>query len=175
MQVIQFLSIIIMPIFIAGIVAYGLMQRVPVFTAFTDGAKEGMSAMVSILPSLIGLFVAVSMFRASGAVELLAGALRYVLDLIGFPAEVLPLALLRPVSGSGSLAVVQDILNTYGADSLPGKIASVMMGSTDTTFYTLAIYYGSVAIKNPSYTVKAALVADCAGILSSVYIVQLLL
>ncbi len=175
MEIINYLSIIIMPVLIAAIVAYGLVMRTPVFDCFVEGAKEGVGTVANILPTLAALFIAITMFRASGTIELLQQLLSPILSLIQFPPELLPLGLLRPVSGSGSLAMVQDIINTHGPDSFVGQAASVMMGSTDTTFYTLAVYFGSVGITQSRYTIKAALLADLTGILASVYITRLLL
>lgn len=171
MDIINFISTAIVPILIFIIVSYGLMKRTDVFDSFIVGAKDGIETTIHILPSLIGLFTAISMFRASGAIELITSAIAPILNLIHFPKEILPLALMRPISGSGALAIVNDILKNYGADSFIGRAASVMMGSTETTFYTLAVYFGCVHIKNVRYTVKAALLADITGMLVSVLVV----
>lgn len=175
MQIISSISTAIIPIIIFIIILHGILNRTDVFTCFIDGAKGGIETTVNILPSLIGLFVAISMFRASGAIELITNALAPILDTLHFPKEVLPLALMRPISGSSALAIVNDILQNYGADSFIGRVASVMMGSTETTFYTLAVYFGSVHIKNVRYTVKAALLADLTGIIASIIAVYALL
>lgn len=170
-----YLSTLMIPFFILMIVSYGLVQRVGVFDCFVSGAKEGIETTFRILPSLVGLITAVTVFRHSGALELITGALQPLLEKIRFPAEVLPLALMRPVSGSGALAIVQDLYATHGPDSFIGRAASVMMGSTETTFYTVAVYFGSIGVRRTRYTVKAALVADLFGMLLSVYLVQWLL
>lgn len=160
---------------ITGIVAYGMSKRINVYDCFTEGARDGLESMFGIIAPLVGLMVAISMFRASGALELISRLLKPLTDLIGMPSDVLPLALLRPVSGSGSIALVTDILKNHGPDSLEGKIASVMMGSTETTFYTVAVYFGAVGIKQLRHTVKSALLADFTGMLLAVYITRLLL
>lgn len=170
----NYLSIAVVPIMIASIVGYGLLKRQPIFDYFIDGAKDGIETSIRILPALVGLITSISMLRASGTLDIICHFLSPVLSAIHFPEELVPLALMRPISGSGALAVVTDLLTTHGADSLIGRCASVMMGSTETTFYTLAVYFGSVGIRNTRYTVKAALTADLMGILASVYIVQLL-
>lgn len=171
----RFISVIAVPLMITGIVAYGMSKRINVYDCFTEGARDGLESMFGIIAPLVGLMVAISMFRASGALELISRLLKPLTDLIGMPSDVLPLALLRPVSGSGSIALVTDILKNHGPDSLEGKIASVMMGSTETTFYTVAVYFGAVGIKQLRHTVKSALLADFTGMLLAVYIARLLL
>jgi len=171
----NYISILIVPLMLAIIISYGLMNKLPVFELFVSGAKEGIETTFQILPALIGLITAIAMLRASGALDAFGNFISPVISFISVPKEIVPLAVMRPISGSGSLAIVNDIINTYGADSFIGRCASVMMGSTETTFYTLAIYLGSVGIKNSRYTVKAALLADLTGILASVYIVRWLL
>ncbi|MBQ3573081.1 MAG: spore maturation protein [Clostridia bacterium] len=164
-----------MPLFIAIFVTAGLVKRVGVYDCFTEGAKEGAESMLGIIAPLVGLMVAINMLRESGALELIARLLSPVLNFVGIPAEVLPLALLRPISGSASLAIVTDIFRMSGPDSLAGKIASVMMGSTETTFYTIAVYFGAVGIKNTRHTLPAALSADLTGILLSAIVARLML
>ena len=170
-----YISALAVPIFISVFIIFGLIKKVPVYDCFIDGAKDGLQSIVGIITPLIGLMVGINMFRTSGALELLADLLSPALDFLGLPADVLPLALLRPVSGSASTAIVTDIFQNLGPDSLSGKIASVMMGSTETTFYTIAIYFGSVGIKNSRHTLAAALSADFAGILTAIIITRLLL
>lgn len=169
------ISALIMPTIILLILANGLLKKAPVFDQFLDGAKNGFSTSIKILPSLIGLIVAVSMLRASGFFEITCGFLAPFLQKVGFPSELVPMALIRPVSGSAALATVQDIITTYGADSFIGRCAAVMMGSSETTFYTLAVYFGSVGITKSRYTVKSALLADLTGIILSVFFVSLLM
>ena len=170
MQVIKMVSIGVMPVLFFLIIGYGLFKKVNVFDAFLEGAMDGLKTSVKILPALVGLIAAITMFRVSGGMEFITRLLAPVTNLLGVPSEVMPLALLRPVSGSGALAVVSDLLKTHGPDSLIGRITSVMMGSTETTFYTLAVYYGSVGIKDIRFTVKAALLADLTGMLASVWV-----
>lgn len=171
----RFISVIAVPLMITGIVAYGMSKRINVYDCFTEGARDGLESMFGIIAPLVGLMVAISMFRASGALELISRLLKPLTNLLGMPSDVLPLALLRPVSGSGSIALVTDILKNHGPGSLEGKIASVMMGSTETTFYTVAVYFGAVGIKQLRHTVKSALLADFTGMLLAVYIARLLL
>lgn len=167
------LSAGVMPVIFVIIIGYGLWRRVDIFDAFLAGAKEGLHSLFGILPALVGLLAAISMFRASGGLFYLTKLLSPLMTLLGVPQELLPLALLRPISGSGSLAVVQDLLTEYGPDSLVGRIASVVMGSTETTFYTLAVYYGAVGVKKSRYTVPAALCADMTGLLAGVLICKI--
>lgn len=171
----NYISGSVIPIIITMIICYGLYKKVNLFECFVSGAKEGIETTVNILPSLIGLVCAMSMLRASGAIETLCIFLKPVLNFLKFPEELVPLALMRPISGSGALAIINDLINTYGPDSFIGKCASVMAGSTETTFYTLAVYLGSVGITNSRFTVKSALLADLTAIILSVILVRLLL
>lgn len=171
----NYISIFAMPVFIAVFVIFGIVKRVGVYDCFIEGAKDGASCMAGIIPALVGLMVAINMFRESGALQLIATALAPILKFVGLPAEVLPLALLRPVSGSASLAIVSDIFGMLGPDSVAGKIASVMMGSTETTFYTIAVYFGAVGIKNSRHTTVSALSADLCGIIMSAVIARMMI
>ncbi len=173
MNVLSGISIYIIPSVIVLAVIYGMFKKVDLFGAFTDGAKEGIHSLMSVAPSLIGLVIAVSMLEASGFFNLLTGFLQPVCTKIGIPAEVLPLGLMRPVTGSGSFAILNSILEKYGADSVIGKTASVMAGSTETTFYAITVYFGSVGIKNTRFTVPVALTADIFGMFLAVYSVKL--
>ncbi|MBR5471480.1 MAG: spore maturation protein [Oscillibacter sp.] len=166
-------SSLIIPVLLAGMALYGMGKKVDVYGALTHGAEEGLSVLLRIIPSLVGLLTAVSMFRASGALEWLAALCAPVLDWLGIPSELLPLMLIRPVSGSGALAVASDLMTTYGPDSYVGRVASVMLGSTETTFYTIAVYFGSAGIHRTRHTVPAALTADIAGFLASALAVRL--
>lgn len=157
----------IVPAIAALFLAAGLVEGVPVFDVFMEGAKEGLATAVRILPSLIGLMTAVGVFKASGALDMLSQALSPAARLMGLPPEVMPLALLRPVSGSGGMAVFRDLLAAHGPDSFVGRVASVMMGSTETTFYTIAVYYGAVGVRKTRHTLPAALGADLAGFVFS--------
>ena len=170
MQLIKLFSIYIIPLIILFIVSHGLFKGVNVFDTFVSGSKQGIATFFGIIPPLVGLTVAIGVFRASGALEVIVHALSPAAKLIGVPSEVLPLALLRPISGSASLAMMSDIINAYGADSMVGRIASTMMGSTETTFYTIAIYFGSIGIKKIRYTLAAALIADAICVICSVLV-----
>ena len=150
----------IIPSVIILILLFGIVRKVPVFDTFLEGAKEGLHSSVSILPSLVGLLMAVTMLKASGILDLFTQWIAPAASFLGFPPEVLPLALLRPISGSGSTALLTQIFDEYGPDSLIGWTASVMAGSTETTFYAIAVYYGSVGIKKLRCTIPAVLLAD---------------
>ncbi len=170
-----YISMLAVPVLIASFIGFGLFRKVGVYDCFVEGAKDGLQSMVGIIAPLIGLMVAINMFRASGALELLAKGLAPALDFLRLPADVLPLALLRPISGSASTAIVTDIFKNLGPDSPAGKIASVMMGSTETTFYTVAVYFGAVGIKNTRHTIAAALLADLTGILLATILTRMML
>ena len=162
----------LIPLLLAGAALYALCRRVDVFSALTTGAGEGLSVVLRILPPLVALLTAVYMLRASGALELLAELLTPVLTFLGIPPETVGLLLIRPVSGSGALAVGSDIMQTYGPDSTIGRTAAVMLGSTETTFYTVAVYYGAAGIRRTRHTIPAALAADIAGFLAAAWTVR---
>lgn len=167
------LSSYAVPVIFLCILSMGMYKDVKVYDVFIEGAKEGIATIVRIIPSLVGLMVAVGVFRASGALDLLIHAVNPVVRYLGIPSQTIPLALLRPVSGSASLALVSDILKANGPDSFVGRVASTMMGSTETIFYTLAVYFGSVGIKNIRYTLAAALFADLISVMASVWVCTL--
>lgn len=170
MEIIKGVSSYAVPAILAIILTFGLTKEIKVFDVFAEGAKEGITTTAKILPNLVGLLVAVGIFRASGALDLLVYAIKPLGDALGIPSEALPLALLRPVSGSASLALVSDIIKVHGPDSFIGRVVSTMMGSTETIFYTLAVYFGAVGIKNIRHTLIAALIADAASVMASVWI-----
>ena len=159
---------------LAGAAACGTGRRVNVYAALTRGAEDGLTVLLHVIPALVGLLTAVSMFRASGAMDALARLCAPVLNLLGIPAETVPLMLVRPVSGSGALAVASDLMAAHGPDSYIGRVAAVMLGSTETTFYTIAVYFGSAGIVRTRHTVPAALAADLTGFLTAVLTVRLL-
>ncbi len=161
------------PVTVCIIIIFGLIRKVPVFDSFVAGAKEGIASTVSILPSLIGLIMAVTMLKASGALDMFSSFIAPLAESIGLPPQTMPLALLRPISGSGSTAILTQIFADYGPDSFIGRVASVMMGSTETTFYAIAVYFGAVGIKKTRHAIPAALAADAAGYLMSVLAVRL--
>ena len=165
----------IIPAIIVFIVVYALIKGVPVFDVFISGAKEGFGTAASVLPALIGLMTAIGMFKASGALAMLTAAIRPLAQMVHIPPEVVPLAIVRPISGSGALAVFQDTLKSYGPDSLIGQVASVMQGSTETTFYTIAVYYGVTKVQRTRHTLASSLVGDVTGFFMSALTVQLIL
>ncbi len=152
---------------------YALIKKVPIFDLFIEGANDGIKITFSIIPALVGLVACISMLRSSGTIDMLVSFLSPVSEKISIPPDVLPLALLRPISGSGALAVIKDIFENFGPDTFTGRVASVMMGSTETTFYTIAVYYGSVGIKRTGITLFAALSADITGMIMSALTVSL--
>ena len=170
MKFIEFFSNIAMPFMIVIIIIYGLIERKKVFDIFLDGSKEGIKIVFNIFPTLVGLFVAIGALRSSGIIDLIIKLLSPVLNVFNFPLEVLPLAIIRPISGSASIAVATDIMKNFGVDSRIGLIASVIMGSTETTIYTIAVYTSSVGIKKTRFILWAALIADFVGIVTSIIV-----
>lgn len=168
------LSSLIVPLLLAGTALYGLARKVDIYAALSTGAESGLTTLVRILPALVGLLTAVSMLRASGVLEWAAALCAPLLDSLGLPAETLPLMLIRPISGSGALAVGSELITTHGPDSYIGRVAAVMLGSTETTFYTIAVYFGASGIRQIRHTIPAALIADLAGFLASALAVRLL-
>ena len=169
------LSALVVPVILCFTACFAMRRRVDVYSALTKGAEEGLTVLLHILPSLIGLLTAVYMFRVSGAMEFLAALLSPALEKLGIPPETAPLLFIRPISGSGALAVGSEIMETYGADSYIGRVAAVMLGSSETTFYTIAIYYGSAGIVTTRYTIPAALCADLVMFWASAFAVRLLM
>ncbi|MCI6568555.1 MAG: spore maturation protein [Dysosmobacter sp.] len=167
------LSSLVIPGLLAGVAVYGMGRRVDVYGALTTGARDGLTVLLNILPPLVGLLTAVAMFRASGAMEWLTGLCAPVMELLGIPAELTPLMLIRPVSGGGALAVGSELITTYGPDSYIGRVAAVMLGSTETTFYTIAVYFGAAGIIRTRHTIPAALTADLTGFVVSALTVRL--
>ena len=162
------------PCVLFGIVLYAFLNGTNVFSEFIEGAKEGLATAANILPALIALITAVGIFKASGALDMITNFISPLTEKIGMPAEVVPLALLRPISGSGAMVIFNDILSTYGPDSLSGRIASVMQGSTETTFYTIAVYYGATKVKNTRHTVPSSVTADIVGFIMSALTVRII-
>lgn len=169
MEMIKMVSAYAVPVIFTGIICFGLYREVNVFEAFADGAAEGISTIVRIIPPLVGLFVAVGVFRASGALDLFIYLVNPLFSMAGIPSETLTLALVRPVSGSASLAVVADIMKTHGPDSFIGRVACTIMGSTETIFYTIAVYFGAAGVKRIRYTLAAALIADAVALIAAVW------
>jgi len=162
------------PLLVAGIPLWALTRKVNVYATFLEGAKDGFQTGVRIVPALVAVLVALGMLRASGALDALAALLAPVLGPLGVPASVLPLMVVRPLSGSAASGVVADVLRAEGPDSYAGRLASVMAGSTETTFYVLAVYFGAVGISRYRHALPAALLADLAGMTAAVIVVRLL-
>ena len=163
----------LVPLIMAAVALYGMARRVDVYDALVQGAGEGLGVLARIVPPLIGLLTAVYMLRASGALELAAQALSPVLSLLGIPPETVGLLLVRPVSGSAALGVGAELIQSCGPDSYLGRVAAVMLGSTETTFYTIAVYFGSVGVSRTRYAIPAALCADLTGFLAAAWAVRL--
>ncbi len=163
----------VIPVVLAITVILGILKKVSVFDVFLKGASEGINSTFSIAPSLIGLITAVSMIKASGALDIFANFAEPISNIIGIPAQIIPLAILKPISGSGSIALLDNIFKNFGTDTDIGKIASVIMGSTETTFYTLTVYFGCIGVKKLRHAVACALVTDLVAIVCSTILVKL--
>ena len=172
--IIELISTLAIPLLIFIFVGFGVYKKVKVYEQFVEGAKEGFNIAVRIIPYLVAILVAIGIFRAGGAMEWLVTLLKPVTNFIGMPAEALPMALMRPLSGSGSLGIMAEIMSVHGPDSFIGILVSTFFGSTETTFYVLAVYFGAVNIKRTRHAVPAGLLADVAGILGALFIVKLL-
>lgn len=169
-EAVNFLSMIAIPLLIFIILTVGLFRKVKLYEVFVEGAKEGFEVAVKIIPFLVAILVAVGMFRASGAMEFFVRLMSPVTNLIGMPAEALPVALTRPLTGSGTLGLVTELMKTHGPDSFIGRLTSTMYGSTETTFYVIAVYFGAVGIKKTRHAVPAGLIADAGGLLAALFI-----
>ena len=167
------LSSLVIPGLLAAVAVWGTARRVDVYGALSTGAAQGLRVTVQIFPALLGLMTAVSMFRASGALEWLTALCAPALKHLSIPPELMPLMLIRPISGGGALAVGSDLIQSCGPDSYPGRVAAVMLGSTETTFYTVAVYFGAAGILRTRYAIPAALTADLAGFAASALTVRL--
>lgn len=171
---INYISAAAIPFIILIIIVYGLIEKNKVYDSFLDGAKEGIEIVFKMFPTLVGIFIAVGALRSSGVIDLIVKLIEPITRIFKIPSEIMPLALLRPISGSASMAVAVDIMKTYGVDTFIGLITSTIMGSTETTFYTIAIYTSCVGIKKTRCILVAALLADIAGMITSVVIWQIL-
>jgi spore maturation protein B len=167
------ISVWLIPAVIVFILLFAAMKKVPVYESFVGGAKEGFDTAIQIIPHLVGMMVAIQMFRASGAMEWLVMLFRPLFEAISVPAEIFPLALLRPLTGAGSLAFMSDLTQQFGADSLVSKIAATIQASTDTTMYVITVYFGAVGIRKVSYALKVGLLSDVVGVVASVVICML--
>jgi spore maturation protein SpmA len=170
----EVLSFWILPALVGGIILLGWMRGVRVFPSLVEGGKEGFDVAIRVLPYLVVVLVAVGMFRASGGLDLLVDALRPLTTAMGFPAEAVPVALMRPLSGSGAYALAADAIRAHGPDSLVGYLVSTLHGSTETTFYVLAVYFGAVGVKRTRHALLACLLADAAGVATATVLVHLL-
>ncbi len=166
-------TVFVIPAVICAILVYAYIKKVDILKEFTAGALDGLKTAKNLIPPLALMLTAIAMFRESGALDVLVGALSGTAKAVGIPSEVLPLMLMKTFSGSGSVALLEDVLSSYGADSLAGRVASVVAGATETTFYTIAVYYGAVGISKTRHTVPAALSADITGFILSAFFVRL--
>lgn len=164
----QQLTSLIIPLLILLIISHGLYRKVSVYEEFVEGAREGFTIAVNIIPYLVAMLFAIAMFRASGALDFLLLLLTPIANFFGFSAEIIPMGLVRPLTGSGSVGVLAELISTHGEDSIIVKTAAVIFGSTETTLYVIAVYFGAVKIKNTNYALQAGLIADLAGFIAAV-------
>ena len=165
---IQTISTFIFSGIILGIPLVGLIKRIAIFESFLEGGRHGFDIIIKIVPFIVGMFVAIGMVQASGAFTVMNKYLGPILNQVGFPSELLPLALIRPVSGSGSIAMLADTIEQYGPDSFLAQASATILGSTETTFYVIAIYFGAIGIKQYRHAITVGLLADLAGIIASI-------
>jgi len=167
-------SLLAVPFMLSFFPLYAAMKRVKVYESFVEGAKEGFQTAVSIMPYLVAILVAVGMFRGAGGIDMVTNFLRPALRVIHFPPELVPMCLMRPLSGSGTLGIFTELVKQFGADSLLARTAGTIYGSTETTFYVIAVYFGAVGIRRTRHSVPAGLIADLTGITASVIICRLM-
>ena len=168
MYIINYFSNIAIPLTILIIIVYGLYEKKPIFDVFLEGAKEGLQIIVNIFPTLLGLLLSINVLRESGVIDAITNFILPLLSIVKIPSEIIPLALLRPISGSASMAVATDIMKNFGVDSIIGLIASTIMGATETTLYTIALYTSAIKVKKTRFVLIAALLADFVGMLTAV-------
>lgn len=173
-SVLEAISTWAIPVVVAAVTFYAICKKVPVYSTFTEGAKEGFSTAIMIIPYLVAMLCAIGMFRASGAMDWLCNLLEPVTSLINMPAEVLPMGIMRSFSGGGAEGMMADLLATYGTQSQIGRIASVALGSTETTFYIVAVYYGAIGVTNARHSVAAGLLGDLASLIAATVIVNIM-
>lgn len=173
-KILNLISLWALPFLILLVLTIGVIRKVPVYEEFTQGAKDGFKVAVNIIPYLVAIIVAISMLRASGAIEMLASAIAPLLKSCHIPADVLPLTIVRSLSGSAALGVFSDIANNLGPDSYATKLAAIMVGSSETTFYVLAVYFGAVKISKIRYALIVGLLADLVGIIAAVWVCNLM-
>lgn len=172
--VVNLISVLAIPLLIIVFLGWGFAKKVKVYEVFIEGAKDGFNTAIRIIPYLVAMLFAIGIFRAGGAMDLLTSLLAPATNLIGMPAETLPMALMRPLSGSGSLGIMTELMKVHGPDSFIGVLVSTMYGSTETTFYVLAVYFGSVNVKNGRHALPAGLIADFFGMLAAVFVCRVL-
>jgi spore maturation protein B len=172
-HIIGAISVWAIPFFLIAIPVYGALKGVKVYESFVEGAKGGFQIAIRIIPYLVAILVAVGMLRGAGAIDMLAQWLGPALRRIGFPVEILPLAIMRPLSGSGSLGIVTELIKAHGPDSFIGRLAASAYGSTETTFYVLAVYFGAVGVKRARHAVMSGLAADIASLIAAIIICRL--
>lgn len=160
--------------FVLTVIIFGLLKKRNVFSDFLEGAKSGITTVLNILPPIIALIIAVDMLRISGTMDLLTTAILPIADFLGISKEIIPLCIISPISGSGSMAMYNDILTNFGTDSYIGRVASVISGATETTFYAITVYYGAIGVKKTRHTVIASLCADFTSFIIASLIVKLL-
>lgn len=174
MRVLEIVSSLLIPLTFLFALIVGVIKKVDIYSAFVNGAKDSLKTALNIFPAIVTLMIAIGIFRTSGLLDFTTGLFSPILNFINVPKEILPIAILRPMSGSGGLAMLTDIIKNYGPDSKIGVMASVICGSTETTFYTVAVYFGSVGITNVRHTVKCALLADLVSIIMGILVCNLL-
>jgi spore maturation protein B len=167
------ISLWLIPLLIGFILFYGTIKKVPTYEVFVEGGKEGVKIAVQLIPFLVGMIIAISIFRASGALDYVVQLIKPFLDMVGAPSEIVPLAFIRPISGSAGLSITTDLIATHGPDSFIGRLASTIQGSTDTTLYILTVYFGAVGIRKMRYALKVGLWADFIGIVCSIVFVSM--
>ncbi len=172
--ILETISLWAIPVVVAAVALYAIIKKVPVYSAFTEGAKEGFSVAVMIIPYLVAMLCAIGMLRASGALDAFCDLLSPLTNLIGLPSEVLPMGIMRSFSGGGAEGMMADLLKTYGTQSQIGRISSVALGSTETTFYVVAVYFGSVGVSNTRHAIAAGLLGDLASLIASAVIVNIM-
>ena len=175
MNIISIISLLILPAFIIFVIIYGLTKKVKVYDAFCRGAKDGLELVGKILPFICAMVIAIGILRDSGLLGLLSNAISAPLSFIGVPPEIISLYLIRPFSGSASIGMLVDIFNSTGINSLTSDIASTMMGSSETTFYTIALYFGSIGVKKTRYAVVVAVICDLVTMLTAVLVCRMIL
>ncbi|GGE55173.1 spore maturation protein [Priestia taiwanensis] len=173
MSAVNTISLWLIPFLIGFILLYGTIKKVPTYEVFVEGGKEGVKIAVQLIPFLVGMIVAISIFRASGALDYFVNLIKPFLHMVGVPSEIVPLSFIRPISGSAGLSITTDLIATYGPDSFIGRLASTIQGSTDTTLYILTVYFGAVGIKKMRYALKVGLWADFIGIVCSIVFVSI--